>query len=138
MIDYTDSTTNDKSTIELTPKSIEKGSLDDFKNIKLDDDQKNSTPYYAKISVKNVGKGDLSGASPATYINGVDDRGQDQNEIIFFGDFERCDNEKPDKFKPGDSYEACLAYLVPGGGSIVGFHWIAFDEKSGKSDLNWK
>jgi len=100
--------------------------------------QKKSTPYYAHISVKNVGSGDLSGASPATYINGVDDRGQDQNEVIFFGSFDRCDDTAPKSFKPGSSYDACLAYLLPGGGALTGFHWIQFDEKSGKADLTWK
>jgi hypothetical protein len=138
VIAYTDSTNHKKSTIELTPKSIEKGSLDDFKNIQLDADQKKSTPYYAHISVKNVGSGDLSGASPATYINGIDDRGQDQNEVIFFGSFDRCDDSAPKSLKPGSSYDACLAYLLPGGGALTGFHWIQFDQKSGKSDLNWK
>ena len=138
IIDYKDASTNDKSIIELTPEKIEKGTLDDFKNIKLEDDQKTATPYYATIKVKNVGEGNLDEASPATYINGVDDRGQDQNEVIFFGDFERCDQEAPKKFGPGDEYTACLVYLIPKGGSLVGFHWIQFDEKSGKSDLNWK
>ena len=137
-IDYTDASTQAKSIIEFTPEKIEKGSLDDFKNIDLDEDQKSATPYYAEISVKNVGDGDLSGGDPATYVNGVDDRGQDQNEIIFIGDFERCDHETPKKLKPGDSYEACLVYLIPEGGSLVGFHWIQFDEKSGESDLNWE
>lgn len=138
VIDYTDASTRGKSIIEFTPRKIEKGTLDDFKNIDLDEEQKTATPYYAEIEVKNVGDGDLSGASPATYVNGVDDRGQDQNEVIFFGDFERCDQETPKKLKPGDSYKACLVYLIPKGGSLVGFHWIQFDEKSGKSDLHWK
>lgn len=138
VIDYQDATTRDKGIIELTPVKIEKGTLDDFKNIDLDDAQKKSTPYYAEISVKNVGTTSLDGASPHTYINGVDDRGQDQNEIIFFGDFERCDQESPKKFRPGDTYKGCLVYLIPDGGSLTGFHWIAFDQKSGKSDLNWK
>jgi hypothetical protein len=138
VIDYTDSSTNAKSIIEFTPKKIEKGTLDDFKNIDLDDEQKTATPYYAEITVKNIGDGDLSGGDPATYVNGVDDRGQDQNEVIFFGDFDRCNHDTPKKLKAGDSYDACLVYLIPGGGALEGFHWIQFDEKSGKSDLNWK
>lgn len=138
VIDYKDASTNDTGLIELTPEKIEQGTLDDFKNIKLDEDQKSSTPYYATIKVKNIGDSSLDEASPATYINGVDDRGQDQNEVIFFGDFERCDQEAPKKFGPGDEYTACLVYLIPKGGSLTGFHWIQFDEKSGKSDLNWE
>src|SRR3954469_23387769 len=44
IIDYTDSSNHKKSFIELTPTKIEKGSLDDFKNIDLDASQKKSTP----------------------------------------------------------------------------------------------
>jgi len=33
---------------------------------------------------------------------------------------------------------ACLTYLIPGGGSIVGMRWVVFDKKTGKSDLNWR
>jgi hypothetical protein len=138
VIDYTDSSNNKKSLVKLTPKDIEEGSKDDFKNIELDADQKTATPYYAHFKVENVGKKDLSGAEPAGYINGVDDRGQDQNEVIFFGDFEACNHETPKSLKAGQSYETCLVYLIPKGGSLEGFHWIQFDEKSGKSDLNWK
>jgi len=138
VIAYEDASNHKKSTIRYTPEKIEKGSIDDFKNIELDGKQKDSVPYYATVKVENIGKKDLSGASPATYINAVDDRGQDQSEIIFFGTFQRCDTETPKSLKPGESYETCLAYLIPGGGSIKGFHWIQFDEKTGKADLNWE
>lgn len=138
VIAYEDASNHKKSTIRLTPEKIDKGTIDDFKNIELDGKQKDSVPYYATIKVENIGKKDLSGASPATYINAVDDRGQDQNEIIFFGTFQRCDTETPKSLKPGQSYETCLAYLMPGGGAIKGFHWIQFDEKTGKADLNWE
>ena len=137
-IAYEDSSNNRKSLIELTPLKVKKGSLEDFKNIELDAEQKKATPYYATFRVKNVGKNDLGEAEPAGYVNGVDDRGQDQNEVIFFGDFAACDHVTPKAFKPGDEYETCLTYMVPGGGSIEGFHWIAFDEKTGKSDLIWE
>jgi hypothetical protein len=138
VIAYDDASSHKKSTIEVTPKPIERGTLDDFKNIKLDAEQKTATPFYVKVAVKNVGKGDLSGADPASYIDGVDDRGQPQNEVIFFGTFDRCDSSDPKHLKPGQSYETCLTYLIPKGGSIVGMRWVVFDEKSGKSNLNWK
>ena len=138
VIDYKDASNHKRSIIRFTPEKIEKGTIDDFKNIDLDGKQKDSVPYYATVKVENIGKKDLSGASPATYINAVDDRGQDQSEIIFFGTFQRCDTQTPKSLKPGESYETCLAYLMPGGGAIKGFHWIQFDEKSGKADLNWE
>lgn len=138
-IAYTDaSKPGKKSVIAVTPVKIEKGTLDDFKNIDLDADQKASTPYYATVKVENVGDGDLSGTEPGSYINGIDDRGQDQNELIFFGDFDRCPEADPKSLKPGESYETCLTYLIPGGGSVEGFRWIVFDEKTGESNIDWK
>jgi hypothetical protein len=138
VIAYDDSSNHKKSRIQITPQKIAKGSLDDFKNIKLEGKEKTSTPYYVTMNVKNVGKGDLSGTDPASYIDGIDDRGQEQNEIIFFGEFERCNGDNAKSLKPGESYSRCLAYLIAGGGSIVGMRWIAFDQESGKSNIDWK
>jgi hypothetical protein len=138
VIAYDDSSNHKKSRIELTPEKIEQGTLDDFKNIKLEGNQKTSTPYYLTVKVRNVGKGDLSGTDPAGYADGIDDRDQEQNEIIFFGQFDRCNGDKAKSLKPGESYTSCLAFLIPKGGSLEGVRWIAFDEKSGKSNIDWK
>jgi hypothetical protein len=127
-----------KSLISVTPTAIEKGTIDDFKNIELDKAQKASTPYYVQLKVENVGKGDLSGTEPGSYIDAVDDRGQEQSELIFFGDFERCNEADPKSFKPGETYETCLAYLIPGGGSIEGMRWIMYDTKTNKSNIDWE
>jgi hypothetical protein len=137
-IAYDDASKHLKSDITVAPTKIEKGTIDDFKNVKLDADQKTATPYYVELSVRNVGHGDLTGTDPAGYIDAVDDRGQRQNEIIFFGGFERCDNSDPKSLKPGESYDTCLTYLIPKGGSVVGMRWVYFDQKTGKSDINWK
>jgi hypothetical protein len=138
-IDYEDTGGSGRSTlIAVTPESIEEGSIDDFKNIDLDEAQQSSTPYYVRMTVENVGKGDLSGTEPGSYINGVDDRGQDQNELIFFGEFDACPDADPESFKPGESYETCLTYLMPGGGAIEGLRWIMFDEKTSKSNIDWR
>ena len=138
VIAYDDSSNHKKSRIQVTPQKIEKGTIDDFKNIDLEGKEKTSTPYYVTMRVKNVGKGDLSGTDPASYVDGIDDRGQEQNEIIFFGNFDRCNSDKAKSLKPGESYSSCLAYLIAGGGAIVGMRWIAFDEKSGKANIDWK
>jgi hypothetical protein len=135
---YEDTTHHHSSAVRITPHAIEAGSLDDFKNIKLDADQKTASPFYVHVDVKNIGDEDLSDSSPGSYLNGVDDRGQNQNEIIFFGDFEKCESKIPKSLQPGESYKTCLTYLIPKGGSLKGVRWIAFDEKSGKSNLDWK
>jgi hypothetical protein len=138
VVTYEDASTHAKSVVAITPSPIQRGSISDFKNVQLTAEQKTATPYYVKVKAKNVGKGDLSGGSPATYIDGIDDRGQRQRSVIFFGEFSRCPSKTPKKLPPGASYTTCLTYLVPGGGSIVGMRWVVFDRKTGKSDLNWR
>jgi hypothetical protein len=142
LVPYEDSTAKPavKTTIQITPESIVKGSIKDFTNIKLDATQKTSTPYYMKVLTKNVGKTVLKKSRPDLYLNGVDDRGQRQSAIIFFGDFPRCSMDKtPAVLKPGQSYEVCQAFLIAKGGSINGAVWVEFDPKHPtKADINWK
>ena len=118
--------------VDATALKIEKGSIDDFKNISLDEDQKASTPYYVTVKIENTGEeiplGDQEG-DPDLKFGAVDDRGQDQPSITFIGDFERCeDTDAPKPFTQGKSYESCLAYLVGGDGSITEVRWKGSDK----------
>lgn len=71
-------------------------------------------------------------------MDGIDDRGQEQSSVTFFGTFDRCDDTSaPNPMKPGDSYESCLTYLVPGGGSIASAQWTGSDEYLDKPVV-WK
>ena len=126
--------TDDKNLfqVDATALKIEKGSIDDFKNISLDEDQKASTPYYVTVKIENTGEeiplGDQEG-DPDLKFGAVDDRGQDQPSITFIGDFERCeDTDAPKPFTQGKSYESCLAYLVGGDGSITEVRWKGSDK----------
>ena len=118
--------------VDATAVKIEKGSIDDFKNISLEPDEKSSTPYYVTVKITNAGEeiplGDTEG-DPDLKFEGVDDRGQEQGSITFIGEFERCkDADAPKPFSQGKSYESCLAYLVPGGGSIQSVTWKGSDK----------
>ena len=55
--------TRRKSVISITVESVQAGRISDFASYRLDDRTKNSRPYYARVSVKNVGTGDLGGAA---------------------------------------------------------------------------
>jgi hypothetical protein len=128
------SATDDKNLfkVDATALKIEKGSMDDFKNIDLDADQKASTPYYVTVRIENTGDeiplGDMEG-DPDLKFAAVDDRGQEQGSITFIGDFDRCtDNDAPKPFAKGKSYESCLAYLVGGDGSIRDVRWQGSDK----------
>ena len=110
--------------LQVTVASIEKGTLDDFKNIDLDADQKRSTPYYVKLNVKALEDVKAGTDDPDIALKAIDDRGQEQGEVIFFGTFDRCENaDVPRPFASGKSYDSCLTYLVPGGGSIDEVRW---------------
>jgi hypothetical protein len=110
--------------LEVTVDSIEQGTLDDFKNIDLDADQKRSTPYYVKLNVKALEDVKAGTDDPDIALKAIDDRGQEQGEVIFFGSFDRCENaDVPRPFTSGKSYDSCLTYLVPGGGSIEEVRW---------------
>ena len=126
--------TDDKNLfrVDATALKIEKGSIDDFKNISLDADQKASTPYYVTVKIENTGEeiplGDQEG-DPDLKFGAIDDRGQDQPSITFIGDFERCeDTDAPKPFTEGKSYESCLAYLIGGDGSITEVTWKGSDK----------
>jgi hypothetical protein len=117
--------------VDATVVKIEKGSIDDFANINLDEAQKASTPYYVTVRVSNPGPEDVpvADSDPDVRFNGIDDRGQRQGIVIFFGTFDRCENtEAPAPFTGGKSYDSCHVYLVPGGGSITEATWAGSDE----------
>jgi hypothetical protein len=137
------SATDDKNLfkVDATVEKIEKGSIDDFKNISLDEDQKSSTPYYVTVKIENTGKdiplGDQEG-DPDLKFGAIDDRGQEQGSITFIGDFERCeDKDAPKPFTKGKSYESCLAFLVGGDGSITEAQWKGSDKYILKP-VEWK
>lgn len=118
--------------VDATAVEIEEGSIDDFKNVSLDEAQKASTPYYVTVRIENTGEeiplGDTEG-DPDLKFGAVDDRGQEQSSITFIGDFERCeDTDAPKPFTQGKSYESCLAFLVGGDGSITEVRWKGSDK----------
>lgn len=122
-----DDTFENETTYEMdvTVLEIEKGSIDHFKGMSLDEGQKQSTPYYVKVRLTSTGDAALpADDDPDLGIEAIDDRGQEQPSITFIGDFDRCDDKKPPKaFKGGRSYETCLAFLAGRGGSIVEARW---------------
>jgi hypothetical protein len=111
--------------LKLTVEAIEKGTIDDFENIELDAAEQNSTPYYVKVKIESLDPtAPPSSDDPDVTVEGIDDRGQEQTSVTFLGEFPRCtDTEVPDAFSSGDSFESCLTYLLPGGGSIESVHW---------------
>jgi hypothetical protein len=111
--------------LQVDVVSIVKASMSDFKNVDLTGAQKSSTPYYVTVKIKALGATPpKSGDDPAITFDAIDDRGQQQESVTFFGTFQPCnDNTPPKPFTDGKSYTSCLVYLMPGGGSIQKVQW---------------
>jgi hypothetical protein len=105
--------------------SIQKGTMADFRNVELNGNERKSTPYYVQLRVTALSSTPPpKDSDPAITFTAIDDRGQQQQSITFLGTFSRCDDKMPPKqFVSGKTYESCLAYLIPGGGSIQKVQW---------------
>lgn len=105
---------------------IEEGTADDLDNVELDPGEEDSTPFFVKLTLEATsGKEPAPDEEPDLAFNAIDDRGQEQGSVTFIlGDFEPCEEEeRPTPFTNGESYETCLTYLIPGGGSIEEIRW---------------
>jgi hypothetical protein len=111
--------------ITATVKAIEAGTADDLANIELDGAPEDSIPFYVRVEMEATGSKEPSpDEEPDIAFDAIDDRGQEQESVIFLGDFEPCEEEeRPQPFTNGESYETCLTYLIAGGGSIKEVRW---------------
>ena len=111
--------------LRITVVSIQKGTMADFRNVELNANERNATPYYVQLRVTALSSTPPpKDSDPAITFTAIDDRGQEQQSITFLGTFSRCDDPMPPKqFVSGKTYQSCLAYLIPGGGSIQRVQW---------------
>jgi len=111
--------------LQVTVVSIQKGTMADFRNVELNGNQRSSTPYYVQLRVTALSDATVpKDSDPAITFTAIDDRGQEQQSITFLGTFSRCDDPTPPKqLVSGKTYQSCLAYLIPGGGSIQKVQW---------------
>lgn len=111
--------------LQVTVESIQKGTIADFTNIDLNAAEKKSTPYYVRVRLTALGNvAPPKDNDPALTFTAIDDRGQEQDNITILGTFQRCDDPSPPtSFANGKSYQSCLTYLIPGGGSIKSVEW---------------
>ena len=111
--------------LQVTVLSIQKGTMADFRNVQLNANEQKSTQYYVQLRVTALGSTQPpKDSDPAITFTAIDDRGQQQQSVTFLGTFARCDDPFPPKqFVSGKTYQSCLTYLIPGGGSIQKVQW---------------
>ena len=79
--------------------------------------QKQSTPYFVHVTVKNVGETDLGGRRVPLYVVNEDDLLLESTP--FASSFEACPSTPlPDQFGPGAEADVCLVYLAPDHGTL--------------------
>ena len=111
------------STLLVTVRSIERGSLSDFNGIQLNASQKASTPYYVMVHVTNLGPHTINVDESAAAIEGVDTTGNNQQSVTFIGTFPRCpDAASTAPLGAGRGYDDCLTFLIPGGITKVSYN----------------
>lgn len=119
-----------RTVLEITVNSVKQVSIKEFGAYRLDDRTKKSTPYFVKVTVKNVGEGDVGRAPIPLYL--ADDRTPPVliNASTFAGvPFAKCPSPKlSTSFGPGDTLDACLVYLAPNGGRISAMSFRAIQE----------
>ena len=124
--------------IDASVTDITKVAISDLKGVNLDAQQKQATPYFVKIKLTNEGKPLAKEDDPDVKFSAIDDRGQEHSAVIFIGDFPRCDRtEMPKRFGNGKTFETCLVFLIPGGGTIDGVAWTSGYEYVDKP-VTWK
>jgi len=104
--------------LQLTVKSVRQGSLADFKGFILDDSYKQKAAYYyATVSVKNVGEGDVGGVGVPLW--GVNAANTLLPAVNFTTTFKPCPTKPlPKKFAKGASLDTCLVFLSPDKGKL--------------------
>jgi hypothetical protein len=109
--------TQRSSVLRLSVDSVQTGRISDFAGYQLDAQTKRSRPYYVRVSVKNVGTGDLSRS--AIPLLAVDNRNALIQPSSFNNTFTRCPSRPlPSPFTAGKQLTACLVYIIPSGGTL--------------------
>jgi hypothetical protein len=113
-------TTGNRGTVlRLTVAGVRHGRLSDFKDFILDDAyKKQASYYYARVSVRNVGQGEVGGVGVPLW--GVSAQNVLLPPVNFTTTFPPCPTRQlPSTFGPGASMSTCLVLLAPDRGRLV-------------------
>lgn len=113
-------TTDNRSTVlELSVTAVRQGSIADLSAYTLDDRVRASVPYYAQVTVTNVGRGDIG--NTAIPLFGISKDNTLLQASGFTNTFAPCPSKPlPQSFAPADTVHACLVFLVPNHGQLTG------------------
>ena len=103
--------------LDIKVTSTEKASFSMFEGWELTKETRETSPYFVRASVTNVGATDLGGRPVPLYI--VDEQNRLIEASVFTGTFQPCEGSTfPKRFRNGDKVRACLVYLAPDKGKL--------------------
>jgi hypothetical protein len=111
---------NQKTTgvMKVSVTKLEKVPISAFKDWQLDAATQRSTPFYVHATVRNLGKGPLSGVPVPLYL--LDGRNTLLQASTFRAQFPACPSTPlPAKFTRGKRASVCLVYFAPDHGKLV-------------------
>jgi hypothetical protein len=126
---------NDKrrGLISISINSVRTGRTSDLANFILHDRIKSSTPYYADVTVTNVGGGHIAGAQVPLY--GVNGHNTLLPAAVLRGSFNKCQGDRiPRHLGKGASFNTCLMFLSPGHGRLKS---LEFEYASDVAPVIW-
>lgn len=111
-------TQNRGSVLQLTVRSVRRGTLADFRGFILDDAyKKRADYYYATVRVRNVGTGNVGGVPVPLW--GVNAANTLLPPVNFTTTFAKCPSRPmPARFGAGATLDTCLVFLSPNKGSL--------------------
>jgi len=120
--------------LDITVTRLEKTSFKkSFAGWQLDQAQKNSNPYFVRVTVTNRGDTDLGGKKVPLYI--VDGTNTLVEANTFASAFPPCEpGTFPKKFKPGRTMKACLVFLSPQKGALTA---VSFRPTQDYDPITW-
>ena len=120
--------------IKVAVTKLQQVPVSTFSDFRLSSAVRKSTPYFVHVTVRNVGKSNLSGVPVPLYL--LDSRNTLLQTSTFQALFPPCPSRPlPDKFKHGKKTSVCLVYFAPKHGKLVA---ISFRPTESFDAITWK
>lgn len=123
-----------RTTLRITVASVRRGAIADVAAYALDDTTRTATPFYATVSITNVGGGDVSRA--AVPVRAVASDGTLVASSNFTTPLATCPSSAlPAPFARGATAQTCLVYLLPQGTTLTR---MSFQPLSSDRAITWE
>ena len=124
---------NQVGALDIDVTRLEQASIKDFSAWQLSPEQRRSTPYYVRATVKNVGDTDLAGRPVPLYV--VNEHNVLLESTPFASSFKPCPSTPfPKPFATGATAKVCLVYLAPKHGRLVA---VSFRPEETFNPITW-